>query len=143
MWVTMFQLAVVAVYGYPILLSLWAMRVQLAASRAFHHPHDHSPTRHIVERATHGYIATVLMVSLAVRMAQLNTDLTPWLLVPLTIVVALWTARWLISVQEMANEDLDLSYIGRLNRLKTNVLFLCTIVLLIDQVWRVLTLFWF
>jgi hypothetical protein len=143
MWVTMFQLAVVAVYGYPILLSLWAMRVQLAASRAPHHPHDHSAMRHVAEHSMHGYIASVLMISLVVRMTQLNTDLTPWVLVPLTIVVALWTARWLLVVAGMAIEDLDLWYIGWLNRLKTIVLLLCAVALLIDQAWRVLTLFWF
>jgi hypothetical protein len=41
MRVTMLQIAVVAAYGYVILLSLWAMRVQLTAVHAPHHPHDH------------------------------------------------------------------------------------------------------
>jgi hypothetical protein len=139
----MFQIAVVAVYGYIILLSLWAMRVQLAAARAEHHPHDHPAMSHVVERSMHGAIVRVLIVSLAVRLTQLNTDLTPWLLVPLTILVALWTARWLTGVWRMAAEDLYLWHIGWLNRLKTIVLLLCTAALLIDQVWRVVTLFWF
>ncbi len=139
----MFQIAVVAVYGYLILLSLWAMRVQLTAARAPHHPHDHPATSHAVERMMHGYIAGVLIVSLAVRLTQLNTDLTPWLLVPLTILVALWTARRLTWVWRMAFDDLYLWHIGSLNRLKTIVLLLCTAALLIDQVWRVVTLFWF
>jgi hypothetical protein len=98
---------------------------------------------HAVERSMHGHIARVLIVSLAIRLTQLNTDLTPWLLVPLTILVALWTARWLTGVWRMAAEDLYLWHIGWLNRLKTIVLLLCTAALLIDQVWRVVTLFWF
>ena len=138
-----FQIAVVAVYGYVILLSLWAMRVQLAAARSPHHPHDHLAMSHAVEGTTHVRIAFVLIVSLAVRLTQLNTDLTPWLLVPLTILTALWTARLLARVWQMALEDLDLWYIGWLNRVKTIVLLLCTAALRIDQVWRVVTLFWF
>ena len=91
----------------------------------------------------HGHIARVLIVSLAIRLTQLNTDLTPWLLVPLTILAAWWTARLLTGVWGMAFEDLYLWHIGWLNRLKTIVLLLCTAALLIDQVWRVVTLFWF
>ena len=143
MWVMMFQIAVVAVYGYVILLSLWAMRVQLAAARAPHYPHDHPAASHAVERGIHGYVARVLILSLAVRLTQLNTDLTPWLLVPLTIVAALWTTGLLTGVWRMAAEDLYLWHIGWLNRLKTFVLLLCTAALLVDQVWRVVTLFWF
>ena len=138
----MVQIAVVAAYGYLIVLSLWAMRVQRAAAGTPHHPHDHPAMSHAVERNVHGYIATVLIVSLAIRLTQLNTDLTPWILAPLTVLAALRTAGCLIGVGRMAIEDLDLWYIGSLNRVKTLVLLLCTAALLLDQGWRVVTLFW-
>ena len=136
-----FPLAVVAVYGYIIVLSLWAMRVQRTAAMARHHPYGHSAMSHVVERVAHGYIASVLIVSLTVRMAQLTLDITSWLLVPLTILVALLTAWVLIAVWRMAIEDLHNWYVGVLNKLKTTILLLCIAGVLIDQVWRMVTLF--
>lgn len=99
--------------------------------------------QHVVERSVHGQIATVLVVSLVVRLTQLTTDLTPWVLVPLTVLVALPTTGALASVWRMASEDLHNRYIMSLNGLKTTALLVCTAGLLIDQVWRVATLFWF
>jgi hypothetical protein len=137
------RIAVVAVYGYVIVLSLWAMRVQLKAARVPHHPYEHRASSHIVERFAHGYIAGVLIFSLSVRLGQLNLDITPWLLVPLTILVALLTARLLSVVWSMAYEDLFNWYIGFFNKVKTFLLLTCTAALFVDQVWRVVTLFWF
>jgi hypothetical protein len=139
----MFWIAVVAVYGYVIVLSWWAMRVQRNAAMAPHHPHDHPATQHVVERSLHGGIARVLIVSLLVRLTQLTLDITLWLLVPVTILAALLTARVLTWVWRMASEDLYNWNIVSLNRLKTTVLLLCAAALLLDQVWRVVTLFWF
>jgi hypothetical protein len=132
-----------AVYGYVIVLSLWAMRVQRNAARTPHHPHDHPAMRHVAERSLHGAIASVLIGSLAVRLSQLDGGLWPWLLVPLTILMALFTVRVLTWVWRMASEDLHNWNIVSLNRLKTTVLLACTAVLQLDQVWRVVTLFWF
>lgn len=139
----MFWIAVSAVYGYVIVLSLWAMRVQWQAARVPHHPRGHPAMQHVVERSVHGQIATVLVVSLVVRLTQLTTDLTPWVLVPLTVLVALPTTGVLTSVWRMASDDLHNWHIMSLNRLKTTALLVCTAGLLIDQVWRVVTLFWF
>nr|MDT0659121.1 hypothetical protein [Micromonospora sp. DSM 115978] len=138
MWI-----AVVAVYGYVIVLSWWAMRVQRNAAMAFHHPHDHPAMQHVVERSLHGDIARVLVVSLFVRLTQLTLDITLWLLVPVTILAALLTTRVLTWVWRMASEDLHNWNIVSINRLKTTVLLLCTAALLLDQVWRIVTLFWF
>ena len=138
-----FRIAVVAAYGYIIVLSLWARRVQRAAARAPHHPYEHPAMSHVVERSVHGYFAGMLIVSLAVRLAQLNLDITPWILVPLTILVALPTVRVATAVWWMAIEDMQNWYIGLLNKLKTVVLLLCAAGLVADQVWRVVTLFWF
>ena len=138
-----FRIAVVAVYGYVIVLSLWAMRVQRAAARVRHHPHDHPAWSHVVERSAHGSIAAVLIVSLGVRLVQLTLDVTPWLLVPLTILVALPTLRVGTAVWRMAVEDLHNWFIGALDKFKTAVLLGCAVGLLADQVWRVVTLFWF
>jgi len=135
--------AVVAIYGYVVVLSLWAMRVQRAAARAPHHPYEHPAMSHAVERIEHGYIGGVLIVSLAVRLAQLTFDITPWLLVPLTILTALLTARVLTAVWRMTIDDLHNWYLGLLDTSKTAVLLLCTAALVVDQVWRVVTLFWF
>ncbi|MEU3620495.1 hypothetical protein ABZ725_50830 [Streptomyces sp. NPDC006872] len=137
----MFWIATAAVYGYVIVLSLWAMRVQRQAARVPHHPHDHPAMQHAVERSVHGHIATVLVVSLVVRLTQLTTGLTPWVLVPLTVLVALPTTGVLTAVWRMASEDLHNWHIMSLNRLKTTVLLVCTAGLIIDQVWRVVTLF--
>jgi hypothetical protein len=142
MWAMVFRIAVVAVYGYIIVLSLWAMRVQRTAATAPHHRYDHPAMSHVVERSAHGYIASVLIASLAVRLAELTLDITPWLLVPLTILAALLTVPVLTGVWRMAIEDLHNWYIGLLNKLKTTVLLVCAAGLLIDQVWRVVTLFW-
>lgn len=65
---------------------------------------------HAVERTMHGHIARVLIVSLAVRLIQLNTGLTPWLLVPLTVLAALWTAglltgEWRMAIDEQSEAD--------------------------------------
>ncbi|HEV2345537.1 MAG TPA: hypothetical protein VGS97_15670 [Actinocrinis sp.] len=134
---------VVAVYGYVIVLSLWAMRVQRAAAMVAHHPHDHPAVSHLVERNLHGDLARVLIVSFAVRLAQLSRDFTPWLVVPLTILVALLTMLALTIVRRMAIEDLYNWHIGLLNKVKTVALLMCTAGLFIDQVWRIVTLFWF
>ena len=138
----MFQAVVVAVYGYIIVISLWAMRVQRKAARVPHHPHDHPATRHLVERSFHDYAANALMVSLGVRLAQLNTDGLGWLIIPLTILAALLTVPVLTAVRRMAIEDLRNWNISLLNKVKTAVLLVCASGLLVDQVWRVVTLFW-
>jgi hypothetical protein len=136
-------IAVVGSYGYDIALSLWAIRVQKTAAGVRHDPYDHPAIRHVVERFAHMYIASVLIVSLAVRLVQLTFDITACLLVPLTILAALPTARVLTVVWGMGIEDLHNWYIGLLNRSKTTVLLVCAAGLFIDQVWRVVTLFWF
>ena len=137
------MIAVVAVYGYLIVLSLWAVRVQRVAAHLSHHPFEHPAMSHIVERSAHRYIASMLTVSLAVRLVQLIREVTPWLLVPMTILAALLTAQVLIAVWRMAVADIHNWYIDRLNKLKTVVLPTCTAGALADQVWRVVTLFWF
>ena len=98
--------------------------------------------RHVVERSVHGQIATTLVVSLIVRLTQLTTDLTPWVLVPLTVLVVLPTTGVSTLVWRMAGEDLHNWNVMSLNRLKTTVLLVCSAGLVIDQVWRVVTLFW-
>jgi hypothetical protein len=138
-----FLIATVAVYGYVILLSLWAMRVQRQAAGAPHHPHDHPATRHVTERSVHGDVARLLAMSLAVRLTQLTTDLTPWVLVPLTVVTALVTVPVLTMVWRMASEDFFNWFIVSLSRLKTALLLACVAALVLDQAWRVVTLFWF
>lgn len=143
MWMMVFLAVVVAAYGYIIVLSLWARRVQRAAAGFPHHPRDHSAITHAVERSVHGFIAGWLIVSLAVRVLQLTLDITSWLIVPLTLFVALPTARVLGVVRRMAVEDLHNWNIRLLNKLKTTVLLACSTGLLVDQVWRVVTLFWF
>lgn len=137
-----FPIAVVAVYGYVIVLSWWAMRVQRRAAQAWHHPHDHPAAHHAEERNVHGTVATVLTLSLSARLTQLTTDLTPWLLVPLTVLVALLTISAARLVWRMASEDLHNWNVVSLNRLKTAVLMLCAAAILVDQVWRVVSLFW-
>jgi hypothetical protein len=142
-WAQVFLIAVIAVYGYIITLSLWAMRVQLAAARTRHHPRDHPAMFHIFERVTHKGIAVVLIGSLAVRVDQLTIHLTPWLLVPLTVLAATLTTRVLAKVWRMAAEDMNSWYVGGLNRLKTVVLLMCVAGVFLDQIWRIVTLFWF
>ena len=44
--------------------------------------------------------------------------------------------------RRMAGEDLHNWNIVSLNRLKTFVLMLCAAAILLDQVWRVVSLFW-
>ncbi|MDG4832921.1 hypothetical protein O7627_26965 [Solwaraspora sp. WMMD1047] len=99
--------------------------------------------QHAVERNVHRDIVRVLVTSLLTRIIQLSGEVTPWLVVPLTIVVALLTVRVLTWVWRMASEDLHNWNIVSLNRLKTTVLLVCAAALLLDQVWRVVTLFWF
>lgn len=141
------RIAMVAAYGYLILLSLWAMRVQRAAAAIHHHHYDphyeHPAMKHEVERIAHGYIAGVLIASLAVRLGQLILDITPWLMVPLTILLALMTTGVLRGMWRMGMDDMYNWYISGLNKLKTVVLLLCAAGLFADQVWRVVTLFWF
>jgi hypothetical protein len=85
----------------------------------------------------------VLIGSLSIRMAQLTLDISGWLLVPLTVLVAPLTTWVLALVWLMAREDLRNWFIAPLSKLKTIVLLVCTAGLLVDQVWRVVTLFWF
>jgi hypothetical protein len=87
-------------------------------------------------------VAGVLIVSLVVRLAQLTFDITPWLLVPLTILVALPTVSVTRDVWRMAMDDMFNWYISWTNKLKTLVLVVCSAGILADQVWRVVTLFW-
>jgi uncharacterized protein YacL len=136
-------IAVIVAYGYLIVLSLWAMRVQRAAAVVQHHPHDHSAVTHVVERTAHGIIAGVLIASLVVRLVQLTFDITLWLLVPLTILVALPTVSVTRDVWRMGMEDMHNWYISWPNKLKTLVLLGCSAAIVADQVWRVVTLFWF
>jgi hypothetical protein len=140
-WMMAFEIAVVAVYGYIIVLSLWAMRVQRRATTI---PHRHNPAAmsHSDERFAHGMIASLLIVSLVIRLVQLTLNLTPWVLVPLTIVMALVTARLLVNVGVMATQDLGNRYVKPLNKVKTAVLLVCATAVIADQVWRVVTLFW-
>ncbi|WP_033337513.1 hypothetical protein [Catenuloplanes japonicus] len=139
----MFLIAVIAVYGYIIVLSLWAMRVQLAAARTRHHPHDHPAASHLFERNSHAAVAAWLTGSLAVRLLQLLVPVPLWLLVPLTILAALLTLPIAHFVWRMAREDLHNWYIGGLNRFKTAILATCAAIVFLDQPWRVITLFWF
>jgi hypothetical protein len=135
---------VVGIYGYVILLSLLAVRMHVGA---VHGPHRHGEHGgmgrmwHLVEHDTHSGVASGMAVSLMVRLLQLTTDLTSWVLVPLTLGAALMTLPLASIVLRMAREDYRNMFLSPAQRLKTAVLVGSSAGVLVDQAVRVVMLF--
>jgi hypothetical protein len=136
------EIAVVFAYGYVIVLSLLAMRQHERAARLPHHPfHDtHGPVRHVIELNTHQWVATALVASLGVRLAQLGDTGPTWLIATFTVVAVLVTVVPAFTVLGMGLEDLR-GWLRLRDRWKTRVLVASAITILVDQVDRIVQLF--
>ena len=130
-------IAVTAVYGYCIVLSLWG--AHLMSRRLRDEPFSHRREARIVERREHLAFAAILVVSLAIRLLQIALHLTHWLIDPLTVLAAIGTFAVLMEMVEMAGEDLDRG-LALLDWAKTRLFMLCIFALFIDQIWRFVAL---
>lgn len=135
---------VVGAYGYVILLSRLAVRVHRGAIWGPHHPHEHGGQGrlwHFGEQEMHEGVAATLLVSGLIRVVQIMSDPTAWVMVPLTVGAVLITLPTVGMVWRMGREDLRNLLITGINRLKTAVLVLCAVGIFVDQGVRVVQLF--